>query len=168
MPSSRQMLLEWNQLKPIKHRIECGGSAGQLSNLICISGYFGIQFSKWPNSTHSVSRQKKWTLGWEMLCSKLYSVMLIESELESWNPQLIKHCIFKLLANTDIFLQIKTYKIAQYTKQVTTQAWLYYQYPFCSSLSVPWWQSKGFVSTLKLPQPQPHIWIIEEPAHQSQ
>ena len=61
-------------------------------------------------------------------------------------PQLLKHCIFKLLANTDIFLQIQTYKIVQYTKQVTTQACLNYQYPFCSSLSVPWWQSKDILS----------------------
>lgn len=33
-------------------------------------------------------------------------------------------CVFKLLANTEVFLQIKTYKIAQYTKQVTSQACL--------------------------------------------
>lgn len=61
-------------------------------------------------------------------------------------PRLLKHCIFKLLANTDIFLQIQTYKIAQYTKQATTQACLNYQYPLCSSLSTPWWQSKDTFS----------------------
>lgn len=66
-------------------------------------------------------------------------------------------CVFKLLANIEVFLQTKTYKIAQYTKQVTSQACLdywrpFYLPPFCPKVAI----QGHLLITFKL-SPTPHL-----------